>query len=128
MPSRSTPESGAGSSHDVATARHRFAIALALKGKVPPPVPPHVAKDVRESRRLHDLLHEQDVSGFAGIVQGEHAQNLLGEVAAATVQIVIAQHEAQRFQRQIIAATRVAEDVTPATGLFHSVAVTTGDG
>ena len=33
----------------------RFAIDLAVKGKVPPPFPPHVAKDVRESRRLYDL-------------------------------------------------------------------------
>jgi hypothetical protein len=40
---------------------------------VPPPFPPHVAKDVRESRRLHDLLREQDMNGFAGIVQGERA-------------------------------------------------------
>ena len=29
----------------------RFALDLAVKGKVPPPFPPHVAKDVRESRR-----------------------------------------------------------------------------
>jgi hypothetical protein len=28
---------------------------------------------VRESRRLHDLLYEQDERGFAGIVQGEAA-------------------------------------------------------
>ena len=51
----------------------RFALGLARKGKVPTPFPPHVAKDVRESRRLHDLLHEQDQRGFAGIVQGEAA-------------------------------------------------------
>ena len=42
-------------------------------GKVPLPFPPHVAKDVRESRRLHDLLYEQDRRGYAGIVQGEAA-------------------------------------------------------
>ena len=40
---------------------------------MPTPFPPHVAKDVRESRRLHDLLYEQDERGFAGIVQGEAA-------------------------------------------------------
>ena len=51
----------------------RFALGLAKVGKVPPPFPPHVAKDVRESRRLHDLLHEQDRGGYAGIVQGEAA-------------------------------------------------------
>jgi hypothetical protein len=32
-----------------------------------------VAKDVRESRRLHDLLWEQDRRGYVGIVQGEKA-------------------------------------------------------
>jgi succinate dehydrogenase / fumarate reductase iron-sulfur subunit len=49
----------------------RFAMALALKGKVPPPVPPHVAQDVEESRKLYDLVHEQGRGGAAGIVQGE---------------------------------------------------------
>ncbi len=51
----------------------RFAIDLAVKGKVPPPVPPHVAKDVREARRLHDLVRDQGRNGYAGIVQGERA-------------------------------------------------------
>src|SRR5438445_98048 len=50
----------------------RFALDLARKGKVPPPFPPHVAKDVKESRRLHDLVRDQGRNGFAGIVQGEH--------------------------------------------------------
>ncbi|MEI8105861.1 MAG: succinate dehydrogenase/fumarate reductase iron-sulfur subunit [Actinomycetes bacterium] len=49
----------------------KFAVGLARAGKVPTPFPPHVARDVRESRRLHDLLREQDMGGFAGIVQGE---------------------------------------------------------
>jgi succinate dehydrogenase / fumarate reductase, iron-sulfur subunit len=51
----------------------RFALDLAVKGKVPPPVPPHVAKNVREARHLHDLVRDQGVSGYAGIVQGERA-------------------------------------------------------
>jgi succinate dehydrogenase / fumarate reductase iron-sulfur subunit len=50
----------------------RFALGLAKHGKVPTPFPPHVAKDVQESRRLHDLLYAQeDLRGYAGIVQGE---------------------------------------------------------
>jgi ferredoxin len=49
----------------------RFALGLAVKGKVPPPFPPHVAKDVGESRRLYDLVQEQGRQGYAGIVQGE---------------------------------------------------------
>ena len=31
-------------------------LELARVGKVPPPFPPHVAKDVKESRRLHELV------------------------------------------------------------------------
>ena len=33
-----------------------FALKLAKHGKVPPPFPPHVAKDVKEARALHDLV------------------------------------------------------------------------
>jgi succinate dehydrogenase / fumarate reductase iron-sulfur subunit len=51
----------------------RFALRLARVGKVPIPFPPHVAKNVQESRQLHDLLKEQGRAGFAGIVQGEKA-------------------------------------------------------
>jgi succinate dehydrogenase / fumarate reductase iron-sulfur subunit len=57
----------------------RFALDLALKGKVPPPFPPHVAKNVKESRRLFDLTTSAAAPrGYAGIVQGEHA---LGRLA-----------------------------------------------
>ena len=48
-----------------------FALDLAKHGKVPPPVPPHVAKDVKEARALHDLVREQGRAGAAGIIQGE---------------------------------------------------------
>ncbi len=51
----------------------RFALKLARVGKVPTPFPPHVAKNVREARRLYDLVQEQGRSGYAGIVQGEPA-------------------------------------------------------
>jgi succinate dehydrogenase / fumarate reductase, iron-sulfur subunit len=50
-----------------------FALKLAKHGKVPPPFPPHVAKDVDEARALHDLVREQGRDGALGIVQGEHA-------------------------------------------------------
>jgi succinate dehydrogenase / fumarate reductase iron-sulfur subunit len=56
----------------------KFALDLAVKGKVPPPVPPHVAKDVREARNLHDLVRDRGRHGYAGIVQGEKA---LGRLA-----------------------------------------------
>ena len=51
----------------------KFALSLARKGKVPPPFPPHVAKDVKQSRALYNLVKEQGVDGALGIVQGEHA-------------------------------------------------------
>ena len=51
----------------------RFAIDLARHGKVPPPVPPHVAENVDEARRLYDLVKLQGRDGAAGIVQGERA-------------------------------------------------------
>jgi succinate dehydrogenase / fumarate reductase, iron-sulfur subunit len=51
----------------------KFAMSLAKHGKVPPPFPPHSARDVGESRRLYDLVKEQGRDGALGIVQGEHA-------------------------------------------------------
>jgi succinate dehydrogenase / fumarate reductase, iron-sulfur subunit len=51
----------------------KFAMGLARRGKVPPPVPPHVAANVKEARALHDLLKQQGRDGALGIVQGEHA-------------------------------------------------------
>ena len=50
-----------------------FALKLAKHGKVPPPFPPHVAKDVHEARALRELVQEQGRDGALGIVQGEHA-------------------------------------------------------
>jgi succinate dehydrogenase / fumarate reductase iron-sulfur subunit len=49
----------------------KFAMSLARRGKVPPPFPPHVAQDVKESRALYNLVKEQGRDGAAGIVQGE---------------------------------------------------------
>jgi len=57
----------------------KFAMGLFVKGKVPPPVPPHVAQDVDEARKLYDLVHEQGLEGAAGIVQGERALSRLGD-------------------------------------------------
>ena len=49
----------------------KFAMSLAKRGKVPPPIPPHVAEGVKESRALFNLVKEQGRDGAAGIVQGE---------------------------------------------------------
>jgi succinate dehydrogenase / fumarate reductase iron-sulfur subunit len=51
----------------------KFALDLARHGKVPPPIPPHVAERVKESRALYNLVKEQGRDGALGIVQGEHA-------------------------------------------------------
>jgi succinate dehydrogenase / fumarate reductase, iron-sulfur subunit len=51
----------------------KFALKLLRHGKVPPPIPPHVAENVREARALHDVVREQGRDGALGIVQGEHA-------------------------------------------------------
>ena len=55
---------------------------------MPPPFPPHVAKDVKEARRLYDLVKEQGRDGYAGIVQGEHALAKLshGDVGDETLE------------------------------------------
>jgi succinate dehydrogenase / fumarate reductase, iron-sulfur subunit len=55
----------------------KFAMSLAAKGKVPPPFPPHVAAEVKESRALHDLLHTQGREGALGIVQMERGLSRL---------------------------------------------------
>jgi succinate dehydrogenase / fumarate reductase iron-sulfur subunit len=52
---------------------YKLAISLLRHGKAPPPIPPHVAKDVQEARALHDLLRTQGRRGAAGHVQGERA-------------------------------------------------------
>ncbi len=51
----------------------KFAMRLAVKGKVPLPFPPHVAEDVHESRALYNLVKAQGRDGALGIVQGERA-------------------------------------------------------
>jgi succinate dehydrogenase / fumarate reductase iron-sulfur subunit len=55
----------------------KFAMGLLKHGKVPPPVPPHVAAEVHESRELYDLVKTQGRDGALGIVQGEKALSLI---------------------------------------------------
>jgi succinate dehydrogenase / fumarate reductase iron-sulfur subunit len=54
-------------------AQMKFAMRLAVHGKVPPPFPPHVAENVKEARALHDIVKMQGREGALGIVQGERA-------------------------------------------------------
>ena len=51
----------------------KFAMGLLRHGKVPPPVPPHVAKHIGEARALYDIVKLKGREGAAGIVQSEHA-------------------------------------------------------
>jgi succinate dehydrogenase / fumarate reductase, iron-sulfur subunit len=51
----------------------KFALRLARHGKVPLPVPPHVAENVSEARALYNIVKEQGRDGAAGIVQSERA-------------------------------------------------------
>jgi succinate dehydrogenase / fumarate reductase iron-sulfur subunit len=60
-----------------------FALNLARRGKVPPPFPPHVAKDVKEARALRDLIRGQGRAGAAGIVQGERGLARIEQVLDA---------------------------------------------
>jgi Fe-S oxidoreductase len=76
-----------------------FALSLAKHGKVPPPVPPHVARDVDEARGLYELVKEQGRDGALGIVQGERG--------LARMEYL---HE-QDSDR--VPASRVAPEVTP---------------
>jgi succinate dehydrogenase iron-sulfur subunit len=48
-----------------------FAFNLAKHGKVPLPIPPHVAEGVKEARALYNLVKEQGKDGAEGIVQVE---------------------------------------------------------
>jgi heterodisulfide reductase subunit C len=49
----------------------KFAMNLAKHGKVPLPIPPHVAEGVKEARALYNLVKEQGKDGADGIVQVE---------------------------------------------------------
>jgi succinate dehydrogenase / fumarate reductase iron-sulfur subunit len=60
----------------------KFALALARRGKVPPPGPIHVAAEVEEARALYDLVKSQDRQGALGIVQGERGLARIEHVEA----------------------------------------------
>ena len=54
-----------------AISQTKFAMNLAKHGKVPLPIPPHVAEGVKEARALYNLVKEQGKDGAEGIVQVE---------------------------------------------------------
>ena len=76
----------------------KFAMGLLKHGKVPLPIPPHVAEGIKESRALFDLVKEQGRDGALGIVQGERALSRL-------------EHESEGSQHGM--GSRDQADVTP---------------
>jgi succinate dehydrogenase / fumarate reductase, iron-sulfur subunit len=60
----------------------KFALALARRGKVPPPGPIHVAAEVDEARALYNLVKTQGRDGALGIVQGERGLARIEHVEA----------------------------------------------
>ena len=81
-----------------AISQMKFAMGLLKHGKVPPPIPPHVAEGVKESRALYDLVKEQGRDGAAGIVQVERALSRL-------------EHESEGSQHGM--GSRDQADITP---------------
>src|SRR5262249_58491463 len=104
----------------------RFALDLARRGRVPPPFPPHVAKDVKESRRLHDLSKDGP-QGYMGIVQGERALARLahGHTGEETVEEIYERPGA--FLRPYIADEAPAGGSEGGQGSLTQPAVTPGE-
>jgi hypothetical protein len=51
----------------------KFALNLLRHGKVPIPIPPHVADRIHEARGLYDIVRNEGRPGALGIVQSERA-------------------------------------------------------
>ena len=51
----------------------KFALKLFRHGKVPLPIPPHVADRIHEARGLYDIVRNEGRRGALGIVQSERA-------------------------------------------------------
>jgi len=105
----------------------RFAIDLARKGKVPPPFPPHVAKNVKESRRLYDLTAERGVPGYMGIVQGERSLAKLahGHSGEETLEEIYARPGA--FHQPYIADEQIPAGSEGGQGSLTQADVTPGE-
>jgi hypothetical protein len=107
----------------------RFALDLAVKGKVPPPFPPHVAKDVREARRLYDLTVRDgdDLRGFEGIVQGERALAKLAHGHAGEESLEEIYDRPGAFHRPFIAEEQMTGGANEGMGSRTQADVTPGE-
>ncbi len=104
----------------------RFALDLALKGKVPPPFPPHVAKDVKEARRLHDLVRDQGMNGYAGIVQGERALSRLAHGHPGDEDLETIYERPGAFLRPFLAGDEIPSGSEGGVGSLTQADVTPG--
>ena len=80
----------------------------------------------REHRDLHFVGGLRPANEFIEIVERKRAQDFRSELHFAMMQIVLAQDEAQRLNREKITAAGIAENVTPSAGILDFVAAAPG--
>ena len=80
----------------------------------------------REHRDLHFIGGLRPANEFIEIVERKRVQDFTSELHFAMMQIVLAQDEAQRLNREKITAASIAENVAPAAGFFDFVAAAPG--
>ena len=61
------------------------------------------------------------------IVQGTRVQNFCGQLHFAAMEIVFAQDQAERADRDEITSARIAQNVSPTAGILDPVATTPGN-
>ena len=83
--------------------------------------------DRRQSRDVHFVRGLGPADQFVAAVQTQGAQNRGGKLGLAPVQIVFAQNETQRLEREEISAASIAQNVTPPSGFLDPVPATPGD-
>src|SRR5260370_22843897 len=80
----------------------------------------------REHRDLHFVGGLRPANEFIEIVERKRVQDFRSELHFAMMQIVLAQDEAQRLNREKITAAGIAENVAPAAGILDFVAAAPG--
>ena len=80
----------------------------------------------REHRDLHFIGGLRPANEFIEIVERKRVQDFRSELHFAMMQIVLAQDEAQRLDREKITAAGIAENVAPTAGFFDFVAAAPG--
>ena len=81
----------------------------------------------REHGDLHFVGRLRPANELIAIVERERAQNARRELSFAAVQIVFAQNQTERLHGKKVAATSIAQDVSPTPGFLDSFVTATGD-